>query len=90
MARLWDVGTLARKNEMLARVWHVGTPVKKRGRLWHAGTLARKNEMLASFWHVGTHGTRFSKLFKWIVYFTLKTSKPGKQTIAIHILPNIS
>ena len=25
MARLWRVGTLARKNEMLASFWHVGT-----------------------------------------------------------------
>ena len=56
----WHVfGTLARKNEMLARFWHVNTPICK----WHVfGKLARKNEMLARFWHVGTHGTRFSKL----------------------------
>ena len=41
------IGTLARKNEKLARFWHVGTLA--RGHIHHAGTY-------------GTHGTRFSKL----------------------------
>ena len=48
-------GTLARKNEKLARFWHVGT--QAHCHVNHAGTQAH--------WHidhVGTLGTRFSKL----------------------------
>ena len=44
---LAHLGTLARKNEKLARFWHVG--IWARGNVDHAGTY-------------DTHGTRFSKL----------------------------
>ena len=46
---------LARKNEKLARFWHVVTQARKP--LWHETTSARKPR-----WHSGTRGTRFGKL----------------------------
>ena len=59
-------GTLVRKNEKLARFWHVGA--QARLHVNYAGTQAPWHVNHAgtqASWHVdhvGTHGTRFSKL----------------------------
>ena len=61
MAHQHVIGTLARKNEELARFQHVGLQLADtlaRKSHWHASTLARRPR-----WHAGTHATRFSKLF---------------------------
>ena len=69
---LWHVGTfigtLARKNEKLARFYHVHTQgTLTRKPRWHASTSPRKLRLDASKlscitrWHGGTFGTRFSK-----------------------------
>ena len=57
------IGTLAHKNEKLARFWHVTLARKPR---WHGNTSTRKRRWHVSTltrrprWYVGTHGTRFS------------------------------
>ena len=57
---VWHFGTLARRNEKLARFWHVGT--QTRWHVDHVGMQARG--------HAGTHGTQFSKLF--CLFFLVK------------------